>query len=134
MINNEIEQILKHASENLAEHSKAIREIDDSLAVLTKSVNELTKFQQETHEENRREWAEMKARFFQVDQRHEEFIANSKIVLDELVNTRLQFKENNGRLDRIEKNLDQLAKSQVKTDEQIKDILRVISGKNGVKR
>jgi chromosome segregation ATPase len=98
----DIERNLKIASETLIEHSKAIKEIDDSLAILSQSVNDLIKSQREGIEENRREWAEMKARFFKVDQLHEEFIANSKIVMDELVNTRLQFKQSNGRLDSIE--------------------------------
>jgi len=113
MTNEDIERNLKIVAENQAKHSEDIKQIDENIAVLNQTMNALAKIQREHGER-------FDAHIAKID-RFEIRFDQQLNFLNSLLNHFIETaKRTNGRLDRIEANIERLSEAQIKTDEQIR--------------
>jgi ABC-type transporter Mla subunit MlaD len=113
MTNEDIERNFKIIAENQVRHSEDIKQIDESIAVLNQTMNDLAKIQKEHGER-------FDAHLAKID-RFEIRFDQQLNFLNSLLNHFIETgRQTNGRLERIEANIERLSEAQIKTDEQIR--------------
>src|SRR5262245_4787535 len=103
----------------IEEHSRAIKEIDQTIAVLTKSIDD----QKIRHDDLMKAHEVAEARFQQFQMRFEEHMEFANAMLARISELSVNANQTYGRLERIETNLERLSESQIKTDELIKALV-----------
>ena len=123
MSNEEIERNLKNSFDLMAEHSKAIKEIDQSIAVLTKNMDEARARSEEREQRSQARFDEflknqemIEARFQRFETRMDDQMALANAMLSKIAELNVQANQTNGRLNRIEANIERLSEEQIKAN------------------
>jgi chromosome segregation ATPase len=125
MTNEDIERNLQLAADRLVEHSKLHQENERLLAAILKSQERFEK-NLSHHEEWKREMEKIASRHAviieRLDIRHEQYVENFNFFMMEMLSLKQQANQTNGRLDRVEANIERLSEAQIKTDESLKHL------------